>query len=299
MGLGNRNAKSGDQGSNYKIDLKILQGLEAIIGTTSGGATEATLLMVLASLQSQQEFEQNLVMDLGGAGCPNNCPTYLQVRIWNEVTHTFNPPIYYNAAGVLVSPIGPVQIVNPQYVLQSIDLYLQNINTILGANLDIPVSTLSSEATLLLVENDLINVISELTTVNAELANQGVTLTNIEALLALPSALVQFRNTVITNTAVDISGGAPATLWGWNIINPNIAAVYVKIYNEVAGSVIVGVTPIEMTLMIPGGGSVFTEPNVIQLTCNNALSLACVTTLADAGAVAPGLPILVEIRFKF
>lgn len=306
MGLGNDNPKIGDLGSNYKYQLKVLQGLQAIIGTTGGGATEATLLMVLAALQSQQEFEQNLVMDLGGAGCPGNCPTYLQVRIWNEVTHTFNPPIYYNAAGALVVPVGPVQIVNPQYVLADMLVQLQAINT----DLDVALSTRASEATLLLSLTELTNILNELITINAELANQGVTLSNIEAdivsvdnnISALAATLdpsggfQNYRSQAVGVTPIQVI--TSTSLIGWNLINPNATPVYLKFYDTLAAGVTVGVTAVVKTLMIPGSGSVLLEANYIrQHIFSIAMTIACVTGLADASAVAPASPIHVELKY--
>lgn len=119
MSIGNTKT-NGNKGNNFPYQLAVLQLLNTISTSSSGGATEATLLQVLAALQSTQEFEQNLVIDLGGTGCPTNCPTYLQIRIWNSVTHTFGPPTYYNAAGTAVVPVGPLELVNPQYTLQLI-----------------------------------------------------------------------------------------------------------------------------------------------------------------------------------
>jgi len=129
MGLGNGQYNQGNKGSNYRYEYIVTQNLIKIAASTAAGATEATLLQVLLALQNGQEFEQNLVMDLGGAGCPGNCPTYLQVRVWNTVTHSFDPPIYYNAAGVIVVPVGPLEIVNPQYVLENVLLELQSIDS--------------------------------------------------------------------------------------------------------------------------------------------------------------------------
>ncbi len=321
MGLGNDNPKVGDLGSNYNYQLKVLKALQAIMGSTGGGATEATLLMVLAALQNGQEFEQNLVTDLGGVGCPANCPTYLQVRIFNTETHTFDPPIYYNAAGVVVVPVGPLQLVNPQFVLDNILVQLQAINADLDVSLstraseatlaaisvlfDVPLSTLATEGTLLNVETALNTLTGTDFATETTLLNVDANLLGVSNILSLIQAdldgtnLQPFRNAGITNVAIDVSGGAPATLWGWNIINPNATPVYVKIYDLAAGSVVVGATAIVMTLMIPGNGSVFQEPNVRQLACSTALSLAAVTGLADANAVAPASAILVEMKFKF
>lgn len=147
MSIGNLK-DNGNKGNNFPYQLGSLQllgSIAAAVAPPGGLATEATLVQVLAAIQNGQEFEQLLVMDLGGVGCPAACPTYIQIRIWNTVTHTFDPPIYYNAAGAVVVPVGPLQIVNPQYVLENMLLQLIAIN----ADLDVALSTRASEATLL------------------------------------------------------------------------------------------------------------------------------------------------------
>lgn len=265
MSLGDNRYNEGTKKSNWKYEFASLTQLSNIASSVAGGATEATLLMVLSALQNGQEFEQNLVMDLGGAGCPGNCPTYLQVRIFNDVTHTFDPPIYYNASGAVVVPVGPLQLVNPQFVLESMLTQLTAINT----DLDVALSTRASEATQLL----------------------------ILAALAPPAAISAFRNTAVTNTAVAVKATA-GQVWGWNIINPNATPVYLKVYDTAAAGVTVGVTTVVKTLMIPGMGSVFQEPNVAQLINSTAIAIACTTGLADADAVAPGAAVHVEIKYK-
>lgn len=146
MSVGNLKDQ-GNQGKNFPYQLRNLQLLAqiaaGIVPPPGGLATEATLLSVLAALQNGQEFEQNLVVDLGGVGCPANCPTYLQVRIFDTVTHTFGPPIYYDAAGAVVVPVGPLQLVNPQFVLDNILTQVTAIN----ADLDVALSTRASETT--------------------------------------------------------------------------------------------------------------------------------------------------------
>ena len=128
MSVGNLK-DNGNKGNNFPYQLNTLKTLGLIAGSTAAGATEATLLQVLAAIQSGQEYEQNLVVDQGGAGCPANCSTYLQIRIWDTVNHVFLPPVYYNAAGAVVVPVGPVALVNPQYVLENILTQLTAINT--------------------------------------------------------------------------------------------------------------------------------------------------------------------------
>lgn len=134
MSIGNLKTY-GNKGTNFDWQFAVLQLLGQIAAGSGGGcpcpsnAQESTLQQVLNALQNGQEFEQALVMDLGGPGCPGNCPTYIQVRIWDTVNHVFGPPTYYNAAGAVVVPVGPLQLVNPQYVLNDMYLQLIAINT--------------------------------------------------------------------------------------------------------------------------------------------------------------------------
>lgn len=139
MSVGNLK-DNGNKGNNFPFQLGALQMLKIINDSITGGGggggglfTEATGLQVLAALQNGQEFEQILVVDQGGAGCPANCPVYTQVRIWDTVTHTFGPPVYYNAAGAVVVPVGPLQFVNPQFVLDNILTQVTAINTALAS----------------------------------------------------------------------------------------------------------------------------------------------------------------------
>ncbi len=166
MSVGNLK-DNGNKGNNFPYQLNTLKTLGLIAGSTAAGATEATLLQVLAAIQSGQEYEQNLVVDQGGVGCPANCPTYLQIRIWNSVTHTFDPPIYYDAAGTLVVPVGPVALVNPQYVLENILIEVDAINT----KTDVNLSTRASEVTLLATNALLTTIDAVLDAIKLDTAN--------------------------------------------------------------------------------------------------------------------------------
>ena len=165
----------------YQISaLQLLGAISASVAPPGGLATEATLVQVLSAIQNGKEFEQLLVLDLGA---PAPYPTYIQIRIWNTTTHTFDPPIYYNAAGAVVVPIGPLEIVNPQYVLDNILTQVTAINT----DLDVALSTRASELTLL-ATNTILTTISGRLDVNlstrateATLASVLVQLTAINA----------------------------------------------------------------------------------------------------------------------
>lgn len=157
MSVGNLK-DNGNRGNNVSYQLAVLELLGQIAIGASGccptAATEATLSQVLTAVQQNKDFEQNMVVDKGGVGCPGNCPVYLEIRIWNGTG--FTPPIYYNAAGAVVTPVGPLEYVNNSFVLNNILLQLTAIN----ADLDVALSTRSSEATQL-------NVLAALTAINS------------------------------------------------------------------------------------------------------------------------------------
>jgi len=149
MSVGNLKT-NGNKGNNFPFQLGALQLLGLIeAGITGlvppgGLATEATALSILAAIQNGRDFEQNLVIDTGGVGCPANCPTYSEIRIWNGTS--FDPPVYYNAAGAVVVPVGPLEYVNPQFTLEDILQQLVAANALL-TTIDGDTSTLSAPQT--------------------------------------------------------------------------------------------------------------------------------------------------------
>ena len=112
------------------------------------------------------------------------------------------------------------------------------------------------------------------------------------------TGLLNFRNTALTNTASQIKATAGQTR-GWNFINLNAIAVYIKFYDALAASVVVGTTTVVRTLAIPAGGAFFLEAqSVSQDDFLTAISIACVTGLADNNATAPAIAIHAGVRFK-
>lgn len=107
-----------------------------------------------------------------------------------------------------------------------------------------------------------------------------------------------YRDTALTSTAV-YATTVPATLTGWNIINPNSADVYVKFCDRASG-VIVGTTAIVRTLLIPGASTVYLEHNKIsgQGAFSKGISLFCTTLIADTDTTAPGTAIQLCIFYK-
>lgn len=87
--------------------------------STAGLASESTLQMVLNAINDGQDFESHLVIDDNGDG-----DVYLEVRIWNSDTQTWEAPLYYAAGSNVGVPAGsltaPIIYMNPLAVLNII-----------------------------------------------------------------------------------------------------------------------------------------------------------------------------------
>ena len=109
----------GLKGNNFPWQLKMLNGqqcacdyLQAIDLNTDD--IEPLLLQILLAIQSGQDYEAMLVVDA-------NDITWLEIRVYNPDTGTFDPPVYYlpgsNTPG---TPLAPLTYINPNTYLASI-----------------------------------------------------------------------------------------------------------------------------------------------------------------------------------
>lgn len=108
-----------------------------------------------------------------------------------------------------------------------------------------------------------------------------------------------------TQSATKAAVKASATLlYGYKFINPNTAPVYVKLYDALSAGVTVGVTTPKLVIAVPAGdgttpGMALAEPDGnAGAYFGTGLTIAAVTTLADAGSTAPGTAIHAEITYK-
>ena len=121
--------------------------------------------------------------------------------------------------------------------------------------------------------------------------------------LASESGFLTYRNTALSNTAVAVKASAGSVM-GWNFINPNTVPAYVKFFNLASGSVTVGTSAVVLTLIVPPGdgttpGSRTLAPSLIPFeTFSTAISMACVTGLADNNNSAPSTAINASVRYK-
>lgn len=106
----------------------------------------------------------------------------------------------------------------------------------------------------------------------------------------------RFRRVALSNAYQIVKEGA-GNLFGWNLINPNTSEVYVKFFNSAAPTV-GSTTPLLVLLVPPGPGSSVTAQGAHPfLSFDTALTVACVTGLADSSNAAPAAGIHAEVAF--
>jgi len=118
MSIGNLKDQ-GNKGTNFPWQLKMLMGQQCACDALTEIAdntdtVEPFLAQILAAIQSEQDYEAMLVVDA------NNI-TWLEIRIYNPDTGTFDPPVYYpagsNTSGI---PLAPITYINPNTYLAQI-----------------------------------------------------------------------------------------------------------------------------------------------------------------------------------
>ena len=128
MSIGNLK-NTGNQGNNFPWQLKMLQGQQCACDALkeidlNTDQIEPLLIQILAAIQNGSDFEAFLVVDA-------NDVTWLEVRIWNPATGSFDPPIYFavgsNTPG---TPVLPITYINPNTYLAQIVSYTSNLVSI-------------------------------------------------------------------------------------------------------------------------------------------------------------------------
>jgi hypothetical protein len=144
-------------------------------------------------------------------------------------------------------------------------------------------------------KDSLVSIVSLLNNI-AELTSNNSTVTTTPVVQST-SELTVFRSTSQNSTKAAVKASA-CKVYGWNIINPNTYAVYLKMYNIAVGGVTVGTSAVSKTLMIPAAGSVFLENNsIIQHNFSTALTIAITKLVADSDATVLDSNVIVEISY--
>ena len=121
--------------------------------------------------------------------------------------------------------------------------------------------------------------------------------------LTAEAGFLTVRTQALTNTAQTIKSSSGSVM-GWNFININSVAVYIKFYNALIADVTVGTTTPVLTVAVPAGSA--TNPGINMVTpdlvpfevFSTAISFACVTGLADNSNTAPATAIHASVRYK-
>ena len=118
MSVGNLKTYGG-KGTNMPWQLKMLLGQECACDNltdinTNTSNVDSLLNQILAAIQAGADYEASLVVDANGV-------TWLEVRIYNPDTGTFNPPVYFQAgSNTPGTPVAPITYVNPNSYLAQI-----------------------------------------------------------------------------------------------------------------------------------------------------------------------------------
>lgn len=136
-------------------------------------------------------------------------------------------------------------------------------------------------------------VLKEISYMEQNPASRAVTNTGT---FAVQAALVPSATAVGLDTVFDSDGdntpqqlkAAAGSLYGFDIINDNVAAMYVQLFDLATGGVTVGVTAPKMVLIIPPHGAqsvMYTFP----VSFATAMTYACTDTATGAGDPTTGL----------
>lgn len=115
----------------------------------------------------------------------------------------------------------------------------------------------------------------------------------------MASTVYNISRTVAMSSSATLIAAGSLTIVGWNLINPNSANAYLKLYNAAsAGAVIVGTTSPVKTLLIPGAGLFFlSNEDKFQQNFSLGIVAAVVTGIADNNTTAPSTGCYVEILY--
>ena len=130
-------------GLNANWQLNILKGLSSINDNAKNVINIGTQLnSILVAIQAGTDYEAAIVLDAAGV-------TWLEIRIYNSATSTFNPPVYYLAGtNTPGTPLAPLTYVNPNsYLAQIVSNTIGLATETTLSNIDINLSQINFNTT--------------------------------------------------------------------------------------------------------------------------------------------------------
>lgn len=116
----------GNKGNNFSWQFKMLlsqqcacDSLKEVIENIDN--VEPLLSQILTALESGADYKATLVNDI-------NDVTWLEIRVWNNVTGTFDVTVYFQAGSSIPgTPAAPITYINPNIYLAQIASYTSNL----------------------------------------------------------------------------------------------------------------------------------------------------------------------------
>jgi hypothetical protein len=226
---------SGLQGNNFPWQLKMLIGQECICDQLklandilqdiddNTDQVEPLLVQILAAIQNGSDFEAFLVEDNAGV-------TWLEVRIWNPATGSFDPPVYFavgsNTPG---TPALPISYINPNSYLAQIVSYTSNLISIEAGTPDaLGQTTMSASMPVTIASDQTALAVSQsgswdITDITGTVSLPTGAATEV-TLSAINTQLAPILRTPKIATVVNTTGSTPAGAFSFSIANVGSAS---------------------------------------------------------------------------
>jgi hypothetical protein len=225
MSIGNTK-DYGNKGNNFPYQLKSLQGLDCVCSqmglslaelqaiNANTDQVEGLLTLIANLLQDGQDYEATIVVDA-------NDVTWLEIRIFNSDTQTFDPPIYYAAGSNLPgTPVAPLVYINPNTYLAQIvsnttgialeatqQDVLTEVTTIVSNTTGIAL-----EATQQSVLSEVQDILSEAQTISSNTSGINLEVTQQDVLSAVTNINLNTADVATETTLVDVETNTADTV---------------------------------------------------------------------------------------
>ena len=218
----------GNKGNNFPWQLKMLVGQQCACDTLKNIAdntdtVEPLLLQILNAIQAGTDYEAFLVVDNAGVN-------WLEIRIWNTGTGSFDPPYYFLAgSNTPGTPAAPISYINPNSYLAQIVSYTSNLVSInAGTPNALGQTTMVNSMPVVIASNQTAVPASQSGTWNINNVTGTVSLPTGAAtestLAAVNTKLTAASRTPNIRTYVNSAGSTPAGAYSFSIANVGTAA---------------------------------------------------------------------------
>jgi hypothetical protein len=112
----------------------------------------------------------------------------------------------------------------------------------------------------------------------------------------LENSMLPYRNTAL-KLAPQVVKNTPGSLLGWNCINTNAYAVYLKFYDKATAAVVATDVPV-LTLYVPANTPFYQAPNSVQHVFANGIGVSCGKDLADNGPTDITTGVMVNLIYN-